>query len=68
MNDKELITVRLNVVRLNRVFTNVINPRENYGKGGGTPPEPGVEQVLLLEDGSDLLLEDGSVVLLEKQN
>lgn len=35
---------------------------------GGRTPEPGDEQVLLLEDNEDLLLEDDEVILLEKQD
>ena len=42
-----------------------IGLRVNQGDG---TPDPGDEQVLLLEDGDDLLLEDDEVILLEKQN
>lgn len=35
---------------------------------GNRAPEPGDEQVLLLEDSEDLLLEDDEVILLEKQD
>ncbi len=54
----------------NRVMTSFgigfgIGLRVNRGNGA---PEPGDEQVLLLEDSEDLLLEDDEVILLEKQN
>jgi hypothetical protein len=42
-----------------------IGLRVNQGDG---TPDPGDEQVLLLEDGDDLLLEDDEVILLEKQD
>jgi hypothetical protein len=42
-----------------------IGLRVNRGNGA---PEPGDEQVLLLEDSEDLLLEDDEVILLEKQD
>jgi hypothetical protein len=53
----------------NRVMTSFgigfgIGLRVNRGNGA---PEPGDEQVLLLEDSEDLLLEDDEVILLEKQ-
>jgi hypothetical protein len=54
----------------NRVMTSFgigfgIGLRVNRGNGA---PEPGDEQVLLLEDSEDLLLEDDEVILLEKQD
>lgn len=45
-----------------------IGLRVNRVNRGNGAPEPGDEQVLLLEDSEDLLLEDDEVILLEKQN
>lgn len=45
-----------------------ISLRERPLAGEPTPPEPGEEITLLLEDSEDLLLEDDEVILLEKQD
>lgn len=58
LNTAWLDTSVLSATRLNTVGT-------AGRKGGSTPPEPGGEDLLLLEDGTAILLEDGTNLLME---